>query len=208
MSDLELKFQTTMDEVGIELSKSRLMFAELRRMYDDETRGHHNLRHVEECVDMIRGSLRTTLVSPSLMEVAYYWHDVVYDATSLTNELESAVVAASRLTQAHLKRSQIATVVEFILTYQGGVPPRSEDAKYFRDIDYWIIGSPRERYKEYMRGIEKEYRMHFDGESYRAGRMKFLKGMLQLERIFLTDYFEARFREDAISNILYEIEAL
>ena len=208
MPSLEAKFLETLSQIGVSQDEARKMFINLTRHYRDKSRGHHSLKHVEECIDWVRGDLKKEISRPVMMELAFYWHDAVYVATRHSNETESAALAIVDLSKTEIQIFEMAEVMTFILTYEGGLKPTTNDAKYFRDIDYWIIGSPRERYLSYMKGIEKEYLPFYSPEEYCSGRLKFLGTLRNQDRLFLTDYFEDNFRQAAIENIDFEISSL
>ena len=184
-----------------------VVLGRLLNAYTDASRGHHNDRHIAECL-LLLDQVGAQVGMACEMALAFLWHDVVYVANSGSNELDSMVWAIRDLTQAKVSPEICSSVASFILTYEGGLDLKTDDARYFRDIDYWIVGSPLERYQEYVTGIGKEYSAYYDERQLRDGRLSFLERLQVSEAIFLTEYFRSRFETQAKANIAWEIEQL
>jgi predicted metal-dependent HD superfamily phosphohydrolase len=90
--------------------RSSTWHARLVAAYSESTRAYHNLSHLEEClIEFDR--VGSNLSDPSAVEAALWFHDVVYDPRSTTNEEDSAAAAAVCLAEAGIPSTTIDLVV-------------------------------------------------------------------------------------------------
>ncbi|MCG8601923.1 MAG: hypothetical protein MI807_17410 [Verrucomicrobiales bacterium] len=177
------------------------VFDELTRRYREPHRSYHNLSHIDS---MLR-SLRERLGSAKEIELAVWFHDVVYDPGSPSNEEDSAGFFSERIGP-HLDRQFASKVHNLILaTKHGSNLPFTEAAKFLCDLDLEILAGSPERYQEYCDAIRREYD-HVSDSDYADGRVAFLKSMLE-NPIFRTESF-VPFEESARANITREIQQL
>ena len=64
-----------------------------------------------------------------------------------------------------------------------------------------ILGADRAEFERYDRAIAEEYRGVVPGWLYRRKRKAFMRGLLALPRIYLSDYFHARLETRARENL-------
>lgn len=77
----------------------------------------------------------------------------------------------------------------------------------FLDLDLSILGSSDHEYDLYAKQIRKEYNS-YSTEEYRIGRITVLRGFLNRERLYFTDYFYGKYESRARRNIEREISSL
>jgi predicted metal-dependent HD superfamily phosphohydrolase len=80
-------------------------------------------------------------------------------------------------------------------------------AAVFLDLDLSILGASEDDYDGYTKQIQEEYGCYSVGE-YRNGRIKVMKGLLNRERLYFTDYFHLKYEARARENIEREIKSL
>jgi predicted metal-dependent HD superfamily phosphohydrolase len=80
-------------------------------------------------------------------------------------------------------------------------------AEVFLDLDLSILGASEDDYDDYTKLIREEYSC-YSAEEYRNGRIKVLKGFLNRERLYFTDYFHKKYEVRARENIEREIKSL
>lgn len=188
------------------------VFAEIVSRYQEPHRGHHTNRHISD-FHRVCGQISDPLENPDAFWMGVETHDLVYLVPTKENPSpeseELSVHLMARLFECvRLGSGFISEVAAFIRTYKTGATEHSSDERYFHDGDYWILGSSPRRYREYRRGIEKEFRAERHVERYCERRIGFLTGVLGLERIFETEEFHRKFHDQAIANMLAEVDAL
>lgn len=179
-------------------------FQRVLDLYLETSRGHHNLRHVTECMLWVR-QLRLLLHKPHHAMIAFFYHDAVYRPGSSNNEEQSAILARADLQDMRCANADVSLIEEMIVGRNMGRIANTPDDQFVHDIDYWVLGSDPRRYKEYAAGIMKENLPRYSVEEYKAGRGSFLNGVLKQPRIFETDYFYERFEEQARANVHLEL---
>src|SRR5262245_47509972 len=89
---LQSRWQSLFAMQGVEPALSRTDFDDLANRYEEPHRAYHNLRHLRhvlETIDQLRG-----LVSDvTSVELAAWFHDVIYDPRGKENEEQSALYA-------------------------------------------------------------------------------------------------------------------
>ena len=169
---------------------------ELQSRYSDAHRHYHTLKHIEEMLTLLPHANETLLA-------AVWFHDAVYGGES--NEERSAALARRALEELNFPASTIEAVASLILaTKRHDASTVSPDAHAFLDADLAILGSDRNRYREYVEQVRKEY-AHIPEPFFRGGRAAILDGFLARPRIFVTDEFHQRFEQRARENIAWEL---
>ncbi|WP_228447734.1 hypothetical protein [Chryseobacterium sp. KBW03] len=182
------------------------LWNEIETRYSEKGRHYHNLLHLENMfreLEEVKGKLSDfTVISFSV-----FYHDIIYDATSKSNEEKSAVTAEKRLTELHINKDKISIISEQILATKAHQRSDHEDTNYLLDADLSVLGKDFKTYLEYTQNIRKEYSIYPDF-LYKPGRKKVLKHFLQLESIFKTDYFKDKYEAQAKENIAAELRLL
>ncbi|KAI9204077.1 uncharacterized protein BJ171DRAFT_128455 [Polychytrium aggregatum] len=189
----------------------------LSRRYSEPHRAYHNLDHIHDCLarfdEYAAYAVRPEAAShPALdgqawddVEMAIWYHDVVYDPRHPDNEHQSCVLfrehAAGLAAQERIDR-----VAATIMATQAHVSSSTAEALML-DIDLSILGQPEDRFAEYDDAIRKEYG-HVSESDYRAGRSKVLRSFLARPRIFVLGYFQDRYEQTARSNLQAALDCL
>lgn len=176
----------------------------LRTAYAVPARAYHSFAHVTEVLEHF-ANVRAELQEPLSVALAVLFHDAIYVPGRSDNEAASAELAAA-LIPAHLPRLRVelARVQELILltARHGKLSPDEvdADAALFLDCDMAILGAPWPRFEQYERDIASEYAA-LPPELYRAGRERFVRGLLARDVIYLSEHFRARFDQPARNNL-------
>ena len=83
----------------------------------------------------------------------------------------------------------------------------NNDQALIVDIDLAIFGRPPAEFSDYEQGIFNEYKF-VPSEQYYSARIKILKGFLEHENIYRTDFFIEKYKEQAIQNLEWSIHML
>ncbi len=174
--------------------------------YAEPSRSYHNLRHIEECLGELEVN-RAHARQPALVAMALWFHDVVYDAHSASNEANSAQLAANCLTAARVESVSIDTVQRLILCTQTHEPGVDPDAALLIDIDLAILGQPSERFWDYERGIRAEYEW-VPWPTYAQKRAEILTRFVKRPAIYRTESLARKYEAPSRVNLQAAIHRL
>lgn len=202
----------------------------VRSAYLAPDRHFHNLRHIAECLavaDEIAALMKWPAM-PVELELAIWFHDLVYQPGARSNEAKSAkrlaeLVQPAQLAQNQLAQNQLAQPVQsgqratgsqvvpdamglILQTATHGAEPCSLSA-VMCDCDLWILGSPSRRYRAYAQAIRQEFG-RLPNWIYRRGRSAFLRNMLARPRLFATRPLDEALSVQARDNISAELAEL
>lgn len=182
----------------------------LRAAYATPPRAYHNFDHVQEVLrhyDEVAAGPGWR--QPREVHLSVLYHDAIYEPGRRDNETRSAGLAREHIARwlyAGIDADRVAELIELTARH-GMMQPEefagdtAEDTRLFLDCDMAILGAEPAAFDAYDRGIASEYRGHVPGWLFRTNRRRFLKGLLARERIFLSDFFHARYDLQARSNL-------
>ena len=172
--------------------------ADLLARYAEPHRAYHDLGHVLDCLGYA-AEVRGRLEHPGCVELALWFHDAVYDPRAHDNEARSAELA-SRLLAGGTPEEVLAHVRELVLATRHPSRPAAPDARSVGDVDLAILGAPPAAFEAYERAIREEYRW-VPEPTYRRERARVLRSLLELQPLYLTEPFAARFEQAARENL-------
>lgn len=194
--------------------KAHNLFAELVLRYSEEQRLYHTLQHISECID-VWDSIKSNVAQElrPLIELALFYHDVVYDPTRIDNEEQSAVLMRRHLAELGCESAFINDIASPILhtTHKGlSLGPDEEAARWVVDIDLSSLASRWDRFNANTKAIKFEYShlLGFTDKQWREGRTKFYQSMLARRYIYYTDVCRTRFEQKARDNLAKGLELL
>lgn len=182
------------------------LWHEIEKRYSEKGRHYHNLLHLENMFTELE-AVKNKVSNFTVVSFSIFYHDIVYNATSKSNEEKSALLAETRLAELTLNKDHITAVSAQILATKFHQKSDDEDTNYLLDADLSILGKNLESYLAYTQMIRKEYSIYPD-LLYKPGRKKVLKHFLELNSIFKTDYFKEKYEVRAKENISMEIQLL
>jgi len=174
--------------------------------YQEPQRGYHNLKHIQETLSDFE-DVKEMLQNPLEVQMAIWYHDIIYDSTKQDNEEVSARIALNAAQKFGLGDSFGKRVHDLIIVTKGHLPSDNPDSRYLIDIDFGILGKDESRFDEYEQGIRKEYSQYPD-KMYNYGRAEILKGFLERDFLYQTDYFREKYEANARKNLQKVIEIL
>ena len=171
--------------------------------YAQPPRAYHSFAHVQEVLRHFASV--PEWARPREVYLAVLFHDAIYLAGKSDNEVKSADLALNAietfLPKENLDASLVRNLIE--LTAKHGKLKREglpADTQHFLDCDMAILGAPDDQFDAYDAAIADEYSA-VPKILYRFNRKRFLKHLLDAERIFLSDLFHTRFDAAARSNL-------
>lgn len=163
-------------------------FADLVARYGEPHRRYHTLEHIGEVLALVNGGA---------VELAAWFHDVIYDTRASDSEARSATYAGEVLARLNGPADVIAEVQRLIALTAGHVVDAGDtNGKVLVAADLSILGAEPARYERHARDVRAEY-AHVDDDAWRAGRAGVLRSLLEL----VSD-------ERARSNIVRELAGL
>ena len=171
--------------------------ARLLAAYSEPQRAYHTIQHLEECLRIFDEAKTSDLMKqPDLIEMAVWFHDVVYDPKSSENEALSARMGMDGLGDSETAR-EVARLIMLTKAHQPGGGP---DDAWIIDIDLAILAQSPARVMEYERQIREEYAW-VPEVVYREKRVEVLTGFLKRELIYQTPWACERFETRARENL-------
>lgn len=179
------------------------LWLEIFTKYSEPKRQYHTIDHLEAIItdlNEVKGKIDdwdTTLF-------AVFYHDIIYRASSKTNEADSAKLAKKRLTEIGFNKDKIDKCLAMILATKQHLLSEDNDTNYLLDADLAILGKNSEYYQKYSNQIREEYTIYADF-MYNSGRKKVLLHFLEMEAIYKTEHFLKKYEEQARINIKNEL---
>lgn len=197
---LSYEWNMLVKQLGCQAKLSSEAFAVIVDCYESAERSYHSLNHLAVCLTEL-AAVREYCEQVNVVELALWFHDIVYVPSSNFNEELSAAVGshyALTLTQNVTVASRVHELVLATKHQETGI--LDKDTQYLLDIDLAILGYPASDFMAYSAGIRREY-SHLSDEEYKAGRQQVLQAFLNKEFIYHTEYFRQKYEQSARKNI-------
>lgn len=182
------------------------IFQQLEDLYADQQRAYHRIEHIQQGLRELK-RVRSVLINPSAVQMAWWYHDAVYNPRSHTNEADSVTLFENTFRGLSMPQVFIEKVRELILITRHDGLPKTLDEKAIVDIDLSILGQESEIFDQYEQQIRIEY-IWVPLENYRTARIKILQGFLDRPNIYSLQYFYAKYERQARINLARSITQL
>lgn len=172
-------------------------------------RCYHNEQHLSE----VLGELDELGSASAAVELAAWFHDVVYTGEPGEDELASGRYAAEMLLRLGAPVAASERVVELVLvTADHAPPPGDDEAAALCDADLRILASSATRYAEYAAAVRREY-SHVPKATFNRVRADLLQGLLKrttpdAASPLYSAATPSTWTEQAISNLTREVAQL
>jgi predicted metal-dependent HD superfamily phosphohydrolase len=187
-----------------DMNDAKTAWSIVEARYSEPHRHYHDKQHLAHCLDQL--DLAADIVEdPCQVEMAIWFHDLINDPGQATNEQQSAD-HFRRLAAGAMAPDFIDAVAELILVTTHREKPPGKDQQFICDIDLASFGCPWECFMRDSKAVKAEF-TGTDEEYYR-GKTTFLHAMLQRRRIFLTDFFNDLYEQQARENIQRLLELI
>ncbi|MDR2236370.1 MAG: hypothetical protein LBE92_09615 [Chryseobacterium sp.] len=183
-----------------------LLWQEIEARYSEKGRYYHTLVHLEQMIHELE-SVKDHLSDFNGVLFSVFYHDVIYDAFSQSNEEKSAAYAVPRLEKLGLSPDRVSKIHDQIIATKAHQQSEDHDTNYLLDADLSVLGKDWQTYLDYSQKIRKEYAIYPDF-LYKPGRKKVLKHFLEFKNIFKTEVFRSRYEMQAGINLKAELEIL
>lgn len=199
------RWQTVWRELGA-TNTDELLFTQLVASYSEPHRKYHTLQHLEDCLTQL-DHVRLETERAAEVELALWFHDAIYDTVRKDNEQRSAEWARESALAAGVSSEQANRIYALILVTTHDAVSAGRDAAVLVDVDLSILGANAARFAEYERQVREEYAW-VPEPLYRKARRQILRGFLERERIYSTEYFYTQHEAQARENIARSLERL
>lgn len=179
---------------------------ELNEHYAQRHRKYHNDAHIADCLQQLDQSPAVAQY-PDEVELAIWFHDVIYEPKRTDNEAKSAEWAVSFLRKHRIDESVSERVDSNIRATTHNQILQRIDELLIVDIDLCILGRPQEEYDQFESKIRQEYDW-VPQFIFRRKRTAILRSFLDRARIYSTDWFAAEFEDQARQNLKRAIQIL
>ncbi|GAA1165446.1 hypothetical protein [Nocardioides aquiterrae] len=189
------------------LPGARDLGAQLAASYAHPDRGYHDVRHLTEVLERIHELASHGAEFDRMAVVLAAWfHDSVYDAQP-DAEKRSAAWAAEALPTL-VEPAIVDEVVRLVLITEHHRPAdRDRNGCALSDADLAILAAPRQRYREYVASVRREW-AHVSDADFVAGRSAILRDLLAKPHLFQTRYARTAWESAARANVECELGAL
>lgn len=187
---------------------------DLQKCYTEYFRCYHTLEeHILPELELFE-RVRGLCEEPLLVELAWYYHDIIYIPGSPNSEIISADKAFFDCIQLGYSPSIASTVKNLVMATQHFKTfPNTQDEKIIHDLDLAILGADPDKYNKYAKQIRKEY-SYVENRDFAHGRLSVLDHFIQRsgspssmkKTLFKTQYFIDTFELKAVENLRQEIE--
>ena len=147
------------------------------------------------------------------LQLAAFYHDVVYDPRATDNEARSADIARRAAGDLGWPQDRGELVHRLVLAtahqHSPGSSPDGVDPHeaVLLDADLAILGAPPNEYQAYVHGVRAEYH-HVADDAWRTGRAAVLREFLARPQLFLTATMRATRESRARANLTAELATL
>ena len=190
-------------ELGV--SDSHELFGLLNTLHTESTRHYHSDKHISACLKHFL-DYRPFAQRPAEIEIAFWFHDAIYDTRSNDNEEQSAELAIRELKKLTARSEAIERIQQMILATKTHIPA-TLDAAIVVDIDLGILGSSPEEFENYDVAIRKEYDW-VPEKQYKPARADVLETFLMRAHIYHTPAIREALEDQARENLTRKIAEL
>lgn len=182
------------------------LWLEIFTKYSEPKRHYHTISHLEAVIADLT-DVKDKIIDWDTTLFAVFYHDIIYKASSGTNESDSAKLAMQKLSEIGFPSEKVAKCANMIVATKAHELSEDPDTNYLLDADLAILGTNQFDYQKYSEQIREEYSIYPDF-MYNPGRKKALLHFLQMEKIYKTASFLKKYEKQARVNISNELEAL
>ncbi|MBS9779629.1 MAG: N-methyl-D-aspartate receptor NMDAR2C subunit [Moraxellaceae bacterium] len=175
----------------------------LQSYYHEKHRHYHNQSHISVCLQHLQ-NCQNLADNVNGVELALWFHDVIYDVFSAKNELKSAELASQFLQENQANNALIDKVYQLIMATCHNANLQDNDEQLITDIDLTILGSSEKVYQQFEQNVRKEYKL-IPSFIYYKKRKQVLESFLAKQRIYHHDYFYQKFEKMARKNLTLAI---
>ncbi len=174
--------------------------------YREPQRYYHTPQHIEHCLSWF-DRCRSLVGNPDALELAIWFHDVIYEPGKPDNEARSAALYRQLSDGVHANATRGLVDRLIMATLHLGSELEDGDADYMVDIDLSSFGLPWEEFLRDSENLRREA-THLDDAQFHQRARAFHQTLRARERFFHTDFFAERLETRAHENIERYLELI
>ena len=130
------------------------MFKEIESLYAEPHRRYHTARHIEACLGLF-DLAAPRMEQPDEVEIALWFHDVIYELCAADNERRSADLFIERAGDGvdEAFRRRVEALIMVTVTHEN---PQGVDEAFMIDIDLSSFGQPWEGFLRDSKAVREE----------------------------------------------------
>lgn len=204
MTNADAKYWAdTLQGLRIDTPEARAHWDILEAGYTGQNRHYHNLVHLSTMFDVLE---TLSLEHPHLVQLAVWFHDLVYDINRKDNEAQSAEAAVAFAKHYGIPEADQHTLEALIMSTYGHHPRWDHpDCHAMLDADLAVLAMDEEAYDTYARNIRREYGI-FPGLLYKQGRKKVLRSFLDRPQLYYSPSLRPDWEPRARANLARELK--
>ena len=206
INQLKQYWQQLIEQCELNSDDCAPIFSGIISAYEQPHRVYHNLSHLQHFWSVL-GSLPDSVEVNPAMQLALWYHDIVYQPGKSDNEIKSTQRLIADNISLKFSDYILNTACQLIMATQTHKPRGDLNCSYFLDADMAILGSDTDSYQVYSRAVADEHQQ-IPSFFYRRGRKKFLTQTLAQPLIFHTPHFNQMFEAQARINLQNELAHL
>ena len=180
------------------VDNSAVIHQQLIASYTEPQRFYHTLTHIENCLELI-DQISSELQCPEALELAIWYHDVVYQPGARDNEQLSADQFVATTAGIFDETLQQTVYQHIMATVHDGSETTHADTKYMLDIDLSGFGRPWEEFIQDSVNIRLEME-EIPDEVFYQKQAGFLDKLFSQAQLFKSDYFFDNYETQARQN--------
>jgi predicted metal-dependent HD superfamily phosphohydrolase len=207
LTRMRARWAELMAALEVDPALTQAIFDDLVGHYLEPHRHYHNLEHVAYVMDVVT-RLKPLAKDYQALQLAIWFHDVIYNPKASENEARSAEYAGRQLSRLGLEQEMIAEVQRLIMvTVDHQAAEDDIDAQILIDADLAPLAAEEATFEQQSQAIRREFD-HVPDDLYRTGRLQVLSAFLSRDRIFYTEALYADLEEQARHNLARGIQEL
>lgn len=201
------RWQQTMQSCSVNQIAANKIFNEIITAYSTPERYYHTVEHILHILITI-DDLKPYVKDLEAVQIAAWFHDIIYNTQAKENEEKSAEYAGKLLPALGLTTNNISHIQNLIINTKHHQAAADDfDSQVLLDADLAILAAEPMQYQEYATAIRQEYAWVPDAE-YITGRQQVLERFLQRDRIYFTPLMYATAEQSARRNLQQEVDCL
>ncbi len=212
----EMHWRTFCDRFGIEDKKMPTVLSTLLKHYAGKGRHYHSIVHIVKLIEELRRLRKEQPawfldpVEDAAIELAIWFHDVIYDTSKHDNEEQSAQLAEAYALRLGFSRAVGQRAKDYVRATDHKQFAKDFGAQLVCDVDLLSLALPPTAFDENTRLIRLEYQQYTD-EEWRQGRLAWGESFLDPNKrpsIYQTEYYRNREETYARANLARMVEDL
>lgn len=167
--------------------------------YNEPQRRYHTLAHIEHCLSMFE-QCKSLTASPDALEIAIWFHDVIFQPGNPDNEALSAELYEELSAGAHTDEFRALVSKMIMATLHNECLSGDSDIGYMVDIDLSSFGLAWEDFLRDSSNLREESR-HLSEAAYSRKQGEFRANLLARPRFYQTEFFFQRYEQQARDNL-------